>query len=83
MVVAGPGENETASWTHGKENLSAKDIDRSVVSCRSVRLYLAISLVKECTEYIVGEDEHTMARVALVDIAINPELQSHRRIDCL
>lgn len=32
MVAAGPGENETASWTHGKENLSAEDIDRSVVS---------------------------------------------------
>lgn len=75
VVAAGPGENETASWTHSKENLSAEDIDRSVVSCRPVGLYLAVSLVKECI-YIVGEPEHTMARVALVDTAINPELQS-------
>lgn len=48
VVAAGPGENETASWTHSKENLSAEDTDRSVVSCRPVGLYLAVSLVKEC-----------------------------------
>lgn len=76
VVAAGPGEDETASWANGKENLSAEDIDRSMVSCRPVRLYLS-------SIYVVGEGEHTMARVAVVDTAINPELQSRRRIDCL
>jgi len=74
MIAAGPGENETTSWTHGKENLSAEDIDRSVVKLLAVPSSITLEGV-----YIVGEHEHTMARV---DTAINPELQSRRRIDC-
>jgi len=49
MFSAGPGENEPASWTHSKENLSAEDIDRPLVA---VDMYLEVSLVRWTGVYI-------------------------------
>jgi hypothetical protein len=49
MITPGPGENDPASWTDGKESLLAEDFNRSLVSCMTCNQYFSSAM------YIIGE----------------------------